>query len=149
MIKFELILPLRCCWSVVIYSYFKVFNPIFMLPAGKIYSIINSKCPRCNQGKLYKQANPYRSNAMESQCSHCGQDFTIETGFYFGAMYVSYAFNVAIAVVFNVLMIVVWKRTVFEAMAGIVFIMIGLSSVLVRYSRNIWLNMFVKYQKQT
>ena len=35
------------------------------------------------------------SSGMNKQCPECKQDFLIEPGFEFGAMYISYALNVA------------------------------------------------------
>jgi len=39
---------------------------------------------------------------MHRSCPECGQDFMQEPGFYFGAMYFSYAINIAIMVTFGV-----------------------------------------------
>lgn len=39
---------------------------------------------------------------MHKTCPKCGQDFMPEPGFYFGAMYFSYAINVALMVTFGV-----------------------------------------------
>jgi len=39
---------------------------------------------------------------MHRTCPHCGQDLIPEPGFYFGAMYFSYAINVALMVTFGV-----------------------------------------------
>lgn len=68
----------------------------------KISSVLlQSKCPRCGQGRMFKDSNPYNIynyDKMNKYCSNCHMDFEPETGFYFGAMYVSYAFCVAISV---------------------------------------------------
>lgn len=39
---------------------------------------------------------------MNRTCPTCGQDFMPEPGFYFGAMYFSYAINVALMVTFGI-----------------------------------------------
>ena len=39
---------------------------------------------------------------MHRVCPNCGQDFMPEPGFYFGAMYFSYAINVALMVTFGI-----------------------------------------------
>lgn len=39
---------------------------------------------------------------MHAQCPKCGQNFIPEPGFYFGAMYFSYAINVALMTTFGV-----------------------------------------------
>lgn len=64
--------------------------------------VFGARCPRCGQGKLFKDPNPYNLknyDQMNRYCSHCNMDFENETGFYYGAMYVSYALSVAISVV--------------------------------------------------
>lgn len=56
-----------------------------------VSSIWNYKCPRCRKGDLYVQ--PFMMSAplsMHEKCSHCGQRFEPEPGYYFGAMFISY-----------------------------------------------------------
>ncbi len=50
----------------------------------------------------YKTLNLVNMLKMYHSCPVCGQDFMPEPGFYFGAMYFSYAINVAIMVTFGV-----------------------------------------------
>jgi uncharacterized protein (DUF983 family) len=115
---------------------------------GLMASMFRLRCPRCRQGKLYTVSNPYRfkyMNAMPSQCPACGQDYEIEPGFYFGATYISYAFNVG------------WLVPTFLFMRFVldlpyryyVITMFALLPVLVplifRVSRSIWLAIFVRY----
>ena len=40
----------------------------------------------------------WKGNAMHNQCPHCDLTFEIEPGYFYAAMYVSYALNVAEAV---------------------------------------------------
>ncbi|MEY4912742.1 MAG: hypothetical protein RL025_569, partial [Bacteroidota bacterium] len=40
---------------------------------------------------------------MHQDCPHCGFHFEIEPGFFWGAMYISYAFSVAVSVTFGFL----------------------------------------------
>lgn len=44
-----------------------------------------------------------RATKMHENCPHCGFHFEIEPGFFWGAMYISYAFSVAVSVVFGLL----------------------------------------------
>jgi uncharacterized protein (DUF983 family) len=59
-------------------------------------AVLQSKCPRCRRGKIFSGSlygfNLQRTNET---CSHCHMRFEIEPGFFYGAMYVSYAFVVA------------------------------------------------------
>src|SRR5688500_9081778 len=66
-----------------------------------IWSVLNNRCPRCREGKLFKTDNAYdfRNNIkMHEKCPVCGQVTDIEVGFYYGTSYVSYAITVAISV---------------------------------------------------
>ena len=65
------------------------------------YSTLANKCPRCHQGEVFKEKNPYKLNKMFSlheTCSHCQLKYEREPSFFYGAMYVSYALNVALSV---------------------------------------------------
>jgi uncharacterized protein (DUF983 family) len=67
-----------------------------MAKTSKFISVLQSKCPRCRRGKIFSGSlygfNLQRTNET---CSHCHMKFEIEPGFFYGAMYVSYAFVVA------------------------------------------------------
>lgn len=58
-------------------------------------AVLQSKCPRCRRGNIFSGSlyglNLQRTNET---CSHCHMKFEIEPGFFYGAMYVSYAFVV-------------------------------------------------------
>lgn len=60
-----------------------------------LLAVVQSKCPRCRRGKIFSGSlygfNLQRTNET---CSHCHMKFEIEPGFFYGAMYVSYAFVV-------------------------------------------------------
>jgi uncharacterized protein (DUF983 family) len=60
-------------------------------------AILKAKCPRCHIGDIYKQPalHPGFSQTYKT-CPHCGLMYEQEPGFFFGAMYISYAFTVAI-----------------------------------------------------
>ena len=79
---------------------------------------------------------------MNETCSSCGAPFTPEPGFYFGAMYVSYAFTIAI-------FFAVWfvLRLFFNPQDWVYITCIILSAVLIipisfRYSRILFLYWF-------
>jgi uncharacterized protein (DUF983 family) len=67
-----------------------------MAKTSKFIAVLQSKCPRCRRGKIFSGSlyglNLQRTNET---CSHCHMKFEIEPGFFYGAMYVSYAFVVA------------------------------------------------------
>lgn len=68
--------------------------------------LLQAKCPRCGQGHMFKDSNPYNIynyDKMNRHCDKCQMDFEPETGFYFGAMYVSYALCIGLSVMTFVL----------------------------------------------
>src|SRR5881409_1771794 len=64
-------------------------------------NLLKCKCPRCRQGDMFQDKNPWRlknTMKMNKECPVCGQPLDIEVGFYFGSSYVSYALSVALCV---------------------------------------------------
>ena len=61
----------------------------------KLYALVNGKCPHCRRGDIFTGSlygfDVQRTNEI---CGHCGQRFEIEPGYFYAAMYVSYAMNV-------------------------------------------------------
>lgn len=68
---------------------------------GVISSFMHGKCPRCREGKIFKSSvfNLLRFKETNSNCPVCGVKFESEPGFFWGAMYFSYALNVGVAVI--------------------------------------------------
>jgi uncharacterized protein (DUF983 family) len=124
----------------------------------KLYSIFTFTCPRCQEGKLFKQKATYASGftELEKRCPVCGENFEREPGFYFGAAYVSYALTVALWVALFVAltvfdMIGLMEFDFFEdgfllLILGII-LLVGLLPLIYRLSRVIWINFFVKYRE--
>ena len=119
-----------------------------MFKGTKLYSILTMTCARCHEGGLFKVSNPYRLKRlfdMYEACPVCGQRYQPEPGFWFGAMYVSYALNVAVWVTCFVAIYT------FVSLYWVYFLMIGalvdliLVPVIFRLSRSIWMNFFISY----
>lgn len=122
-----------------------------MLEGTKLYSIFTGTCPVCHKGKMYSNKNPYNLSEallMNERCSHCGFKFKIEPSFFYGAMYVSYGVGVAIAVAIFVITYFFIGLERFEIFISIVVALILLLPIILRFSRNIWINMFVKYDDE-
>ena len=67
---------------------------------SKLYSIFKMKCPRCQEGDFFT-SHPYnlkKAGDTYKECPKCGLKYSKEPGFYYGAMYVSYALGVALFV---------------------------------------------------
>ena len=85
---------------------------------------------------------------MPKKCPKCGQDFQIETGFYYGAMYVSYAITIALIVAVFIALIVfnIFSIELFLLLDFIV-LLISLPYVF-KVSRSIWIALMIKFDSK-
>ncbi|WP_375325468.1 DUF983 domain-containing protein [Flagellimonas sp. GZD32] len=120
-----------------------------MLKKGtKLYSILTGSCPRCHEESMYEKSNPYALSKifkMNDRCSHCDLKYKIEPSFFYGAMYVSYGVGIAFAVAAFVISFLIFGTTLINTFIAIVGTLIVFMPVIIRLSRNIWINFFVKY----
>lgn len=120
-----------------------------MLEGTKIYSIVRLKCPRCHEGDLFLSKNAYSFSKLEKmpdKCAVCGQKNWPEPGFYYGAMYVSYALTIALSVAVFVAMIVLWRFDILWYLGLNAAAILLLFPPIFRISRAVWFNMFVSYK---
>lgn len=123
-----------------------------MLKGFKIYSMITGACPVCHEESMYKESNPYKLKSiqdMHEKCSNCGTKYKIEPSFFYGAMYVSYGLGVAVAVATFIITYSFLNFKVFTSFLSIVGILTLLMPILMRLSRNIWINMFLSYKPKS
>ncbi|HSP82413.1 MAG TPA: DUF983 domain-containing protein [Gillisia sp.] len=120
------------------------------LKGTKLYSIITGTCPVCQEESMYKEQNPYKMHklfAMHERCSHCGTKYKMEPSFFFGAMYVSYALGVAVSVAAFIITYFFFDGGLVATFIAITATLVVLMPLLIRISRNIWINMFLHYKK--
>lgn len=122
-----------------------------MLKKGsKLNSILTGSCPKCQEESMYVEKKPYHLSKlydMHETCSHCGLQYQIEPSFFYGAMYVSYGLTVAIGVAAFIITKVFLGLSLVEAFIAIIIALIVLTPVTARLSRNIYINIFVHYDK--
>jgi hypothetical protein len=71
-----------------------------------------------------------------------------EPGYYFGAMFISYAFNTAFFIgVWLALLFLVDEITMPMMLSALLFVVIGLLPLNFRWSRVLWINIFVRYER--
>ena len=113
-------------------------------------SFLRGKCPRCEQGRVFVSPNPYnlpKMGKMNERCSYCDLDFNPETGFYWGATYMSYAITVAFSCFTFAISTLMFGfmnslSLYYVLVNGILLVL--LSPVFFRYSRLSWLWIFYK-----
>lgn len=122
-----------------------------MLKGTKLYSIFTGTCPVCQNESMYTSPNlynPSKTQEMRERCSHCDTKYKIEPSFFYGSMYVSYGVGVAIAMATFVLGYFVFDLSRWHIFLTITFISIVSIPIVIRLSRNIWINMFMDYDKE-
>ena len=117
---------------------------------NKLYPVLHLKCPRCHEGDIFKGGFSYsfkKITEMHEHCPKCNLKYEREPGFFYGAMYVSYALTVALWVSVAVASFVLFQSInpwIFMA-TGIVILLLLLQGIY-RLSRAVWLMMFVPYE---
>ncbi|MBL0735432.1 DUF983 domain-containing protein [Flavobacterium sp. GN10] len=115
---------------------------------SKLNSIITGSCPKCQKESMYEDTNPLHLSKvlkMNEHCSHCGFKYQIEPSFFYGAMYVSYALNVAVGVAAFIVSFVFFNTTIEQSFLAIIITLVLLFPFVLRLSRNLYINMFVSY----
>ena len=122
-----------------------------MLKKGsKLNSILTGSCPKCQNESMYLDKNMLHLTKilkMNENCSHCGLKYQIEPSFFYGAMYVSYGLNVAIGVAAFITSYVFLNTSLKNAFISIIVTLIISFPIVLRLSRNIYINMFVSYDE--
>lgn len=120
-------------------------------------SMLNMKCPNCRKGSMFTHKHVLPLNkllTMPEHCPVCGQKMELEVGFWYGTGYVSYGLSVALFI-FNFvwyyfLIGITYKdNSIFYYLFTSIAIVVLLQPWLMRYSRVLYLYMFVKYGKGT
>ena len=112
---------------------------------SKLSSILSGTCPGCRSSKMWSFSPFYLTKMfdMKKYCTNCGTNLEPEPSFYTGAMYVGYAFSVAI--VFGVFIV---SNLIVEKPNITIMSFISISSAILfaplnlRLSRNIWAHLF-------
>ncbi|MCG2610663.1 DUF983 domain-containing protein [Flavobacterium sp. SM15] len=122
-----------------------------MLKKGtKLNSILTGSCPKCQEESMYLDQNPYNMGnifKMHEHCSHCGTRYKIEPSFFYGAMYVSYGVGIAFGVAAFIISYLFIGTNLKTAFIAIIATLIVFMPVIMRLSRNIWINFFIHYDK--
>jgi len=117
---------------------------------SKLYGIITGVCPKCHEESMYINKNPYaviQLFSMHEKCSNCNTKYKIEPSFFYGSMYVSYGVGIAFATIAFVISYLLLETSLNMAIVAIVASQVLLYPIIVRVSRNIWINIFMSYDK--
>ena len=122
-----------------------------MLKKGfKLYSILTGTCPKCHEESMYVDQNPYaifNLYKMHERCGHCGLKYQVEPSFFYGAMYVSYGITVIIGISIFLILSSFMQLNANKSLVAIIIGIVVLMPVTARLARNIYINMFISYDK--
>ncbi len=119
---------------------------------SKLYSILFNKCPKCHKGDFIIEKNIFKLHKtfkMYDNCSECGLKYMIEPSFFYGAMYINYSITVGIAIVTFTIGSLFFELSFIENFIPIILVLILTAPLSLRFSRIIWINIFVKYTGNT
>lgn len=106
----------------------------------RLIAILQQRCPVCLEGPMF--SGPFK---MAYRCPKCGHRFERETGYFQGAMYVSWALGVGLFAVIAV--VSTWLVAPLIglplAMAAAFGAYLPIVPILFRYSRVIWAHIFI------
>lgn len=125
---------------------------------NNFWSMLTMKCPRCRRGPMFKDGNPYKKLSlkhvfdMHDNCPVCNQKYDLETGFWYGTGYVSYALAVAISVAsfvawYVLIGISINDSSLFWWLGSNIALLVLLQPWLMRISRVIYIRFFVSYDE--
>lgn len=111
----------------------------------KLEGIVLEKCPYCNKSHIYKPGKrfPFQIPDMKEHCDTCGTHLDREPGYFFGAMYVSYALAVGQGIITYLLCALVFRIQEPAIILGIIIAVILLmQNKNFRVSRVVWMHLF-------
>ncbi|MFC1223367.1 Protein of unknown function [Pedobacter suwonensis] len=116
-----------------------------MAELSKFQAFLQCKCPRCRKGDIFT-GNAYSFTLQKTNvhCPHCNLKFEREPGFFYVAMFVSYAMNVAEIITIGVASYILGLDLVYDNLWYYVGLILSgvllLSPINYRYSRVILLH---------
>ena len=116
----------------------------------KLYSILTGSCPKCQQESMYVTKNPYvitETLKIHDHCSHCKTKYRLEPSFFYGSMYVSYGVGIAFALAAFLISFFVFDSSINVTFMSIIGTLVVFAPIIMRVSRNIWINLFMHYDK--
>jgi uncharacterized protein (DUF983 family) len=105
-------------------------------------AIAKARCPQCREGKIFPVSimSFNKLTTVNKTCSVCEANFSPEPDFFYGAMYISYAFSVAwIITVLTAINVLIEKPELWMYLSIIFSGNIILLPTMLRYSKVLYL----------
>jgi uncharacterized protein (DUF983 family) len=113
---------------------------IFSMPRvpwrARLAAAARGRCPRCRDGRIFRGRL-----AMHELCPTCGLRFERESGYFTGAMYVSYLLALPVIALCTGLVLLVTPQLSFEATAAAAALLfLPFVPLIFRCSRIVWIH---------
>ncbi|HTH83477.1 MAG TPA: hypothetical protein VL490_11110 [Mucilaginibacter sp.] len=123
-----------------------------MATTSKAWAMLHAKCPRCRRGDMFSgRVYSLTNNRINLDCPRCNLHFEIEPGYFYAAMYVSYALNVGTSFIIAMLTYLITRNN--DSPWLYISVIIGgcflLAPIIFRTSRVLllyWLSPKIHYQ---
>jgi len=116
---------------------------------GVFSGIVGLKCPQCRKGNLFKKPGLYTISGMGDmyeRCPVCNLKYEQEPGFWWGSMYLNYAFSVAIILPTFVVFYAGVGMSFYGSLGMAGLLLFLLIPIVFRLGRSTWLYWFGKYR---
>lgn len=119
-----------------------------------VKAALHAKCPRCREGDMFiGKTYALKAQKMNEMCSHCGLRYEREPGYFYVAMFVSYALAMAemIAACVGFYVFTGYMEGPWPYLFATIGTVVVLSPLNYRYSRVVllyWLTPGLSYQPQ-
>jgi uncharacterized protein (DUF983 family) len=104
-----------------------------------------ARCPACREGAIFSHGplHPRKFLSVHTNCPACGVAFEPEPGFFWGAMYFNYTFNIAMLTIIGLLMYFVFEvENEYVYIVGMLLPVLLAIPITARVSRVLWLHIF-------
>src|SRR5580704_12089357 len=101
--------------------------------------ILRQRCPRCRSGSIFRYSIFRGFPGMHERCSVCDLKFERESGYFLGAMYVSYGLGIAIIALFAALLWAVTDWWITKDTVWAVVLFLPLAPTTAFFSRVVWI----------
>ncbi|MDX2359190.1 MAG: DUF983 domain-containing protein [Crocinitomicaceae bacterium] len=113
-------------------------------------SVFGLRCPRCREGRMFKKQGLLVYSdmlGMKERCSCCNLNYTIEPGFWLGALWTSYPIVILIEVPFLIAALLIDGPGMWIAFIGMLVAFFIAWPLMLRLGRSFWIHINVRYDE--